>query len=134
MRMFNIYNRSFLKSHNVGSSPNCPRVPKTQRCCRIFQMFEENTDKPYISDTNKPLFWCNREYITSCYIPFDDYLYEARFGPVPMIKKIKYHMKTNVKQECGWLYQSISQVWKGIQYPTRAHISLVNNHNYLTMK
>lgn len=51
-------------------------------------MFEENTDKPYISDTNKPLFWCNREYnITSCYIPFDDYLYEARFWAVPMIKK-----------------------------------------------
>lgn len=58
MRVFDIYTRSLTKNKNIilavpKTAPRHLKVPKTQSCCRIFQMFRENTDKPYISGTSK---------------------------------------------------------------------------------
>lgn len=137
MRVFDIYTRSLKKKNkNImlavpKTAPRHLKVPKTQSCCRIFQMFRENTDKPYISGTSKLQVWCSSQM--QHYIMLHSFWWNSFMKPgfwqflwLEKQNKNSTTWKSIWNRNAGGCVKAVSKVWEVMQCQTDAHISVGN--------
>lgn len=136
MRVFDIYTRSLTKNKNIilavpKTAPRHLKVPKTQSCCRIFQMFRENTDKPYISGTSKLQVWCSSQM--QHYIMLHSFWWNSFMKPgfwqflwLEKQNKNSTTWKSIWNRNAGGCVKAVSKVWEVMQCQTDAHISVGN--------